>query len=613
MLLVADTGQAGKFDENELRLARLFADQATFAVEMARLHEQAWQELAQRTRVEAELTRDITERKKAEQALADANRELAGARDRALEASRLKSEFLATMSHEIRTPMSAVIGMTELLLESELDDEQREFAGIVQESAQALLRIINDILDFSKIEAGKLILDEVDFEPVTVVEGAAEMFASKAAAKRLALMTFVAPDVPLILRGDPLRLRQIIVNLLENAIKFTESGEVTVSAYLHSLTGEHSVLEFAVSDTGVGIASEDRDRVFEPFTQADGSPSRRYAGTGLGLSICKRLVEAMGGTIEADSEPGMGSTFRFTVSMEPAGRIPATVANPANVSDLQGLRALIVDDSHPHALILQAYLTAWGMQTAIAGDGQAALSAMHESVRARQPYAIVLTDLVMPGMDGFAFLRAAEREGIADQVRFLLLTAFDERGQGEQALLAGFTAYLTKPIRQAHLASALASAVRAPEPKRSLPGVRRTQRTADSGGPLILLAEDSQANQRLAVAQLEDLGYRVRTANDGNELVGAYTEAPGAYAAILVDIHMPVLDGLSATRAIREFERGTGRHSPIIALTANAMEGDRERYLAAGMDDYVSKPVSKGHLGAVLARVAGRSATQLSE
>ena len=544
---------------------------------------------------------DLTERKQMEKALAQA-------RDQAVEASRLKSEFLATMSHEIRTPMNSIIGMAEMLLDTPMNNQQREFAAIISNSAQSLLTIINDILDFSKIEAGKLVLDNIDFEPLFVVEGAAELLATKAREKRLALMTYVAPGIPRWLRGDPGRLRQILLNLTGNAVKFTEQGEVVVRADLQAL-GDDAIIRFAVSDTGIGLSPMARQRLFQPFTQADGSTTRRYGGTGLGLTISKHLVELMDGEISVESEEGRGTTFWFTA------RFQRSTLTAAPKRDLHGLRVLVVDDLKSHREIVHHYIASWGMRDGSASSGKEALEILRAAAAANDLYDLAVVDLMMPDMDGFGLAHLIKQDPTLASTRLILLTAFDARGRGEEALRAGFSAYLTKPVKQSHLFDAIANVMAvehpplpqpppAPEIKEGRPIVEPQPPAAPAPpvapGKQILLAEDNPINQKVAILQLQKLGYTAQAVTNGREVIEVLARAADQYALVLMDCQMPEMDGFAATRVIRKTELTSGRHIPIIAMTADALEGDRDRCIAAGMDDYLSKPVNLDNLRKVL-------------
>ncbi|PLS79714.1 MAG: histidine kinase, partial [Chloroflexi bacterium] len=549
------------------------------------------------------IRRDIAARQRVGEAMAQA-------RDQALEASRLKSEFLATMSHEIRTPMNGVIGMTELLLDTPLDDDQREFATVVRDSGQALLTIINDILDFSKIEAGKLVLDRVDFEVRAVVEGVAEILSAKASEKGLSLFTFIAPEIPPV-QGDPGRLRQILLNLVGNAVKFTAAGEIVVQAALESADDSEIRLRFTVQDTGIGLSEPARARLFEPFTQADSSTTRKYGGTGLGLAISKRLVELMDGQIGVQSVEGQGSTFWVTARFDVASQ--ASLANGhRSRPELRDARILIIDDSSASRDILCHYAASWCMQADSAATGSEGLATLRTAATRGVSYDLAIVDLAMPDMDGFAVARAVQRDPDIVGTPLILLTAFDERGQGEQALGAGFGAYLTKPVKQSHLFDAIANLVttrtRSAEPilETASPDRLMPSAAAVTAPPLatasILLAEDNPTNQKMALLQLEKLGFKAEAVANGRKAVDAVVHDANSYALILMDVQMPELDGLAATRAIRKAELTTGRHIPIIAMTANAMQGDREACIAAGMDDYISKPVNRDKLLQVLER-----------
>jgi PAS domain S-box-containing protein len=555
---------------------------------------------------------DVTARMQAEQALEQSNQDLERANAELARASRVKSEFLATMSHEIRTPMNGVIGMTGLLLDTPLTPEQRAYAETVRSSGEALLTIINDILDFSKIEAGQLTLEVTDLDVQRSVEDVVDLFAAQARDKGLELTSLVHHDVPSMLRGDPGRLRQVLTNLVANALKFTVQGDVVVRASLLEEQDQAVVVRFAVTDTGIGITPEDRTQLFQPFSQADSSTTRKYGGTGLGLAISKRLVELMGGQIGVESESGQGSTFWFSV---PLGRSTTTCQADPAAADLHGKRVLVVDDNETSRQIVHYQLLSWGMLNGMAADAQSALAALRDAQQGGTPYDVAILDMAMPGMDGLELARAIKADPALAPIKLVMLASIGlrERGDDEAAWSAPIDAFLTKPVRQSQLYNSLMRVLTGSGDRRPIAAGERdsgaavpspvAQRLSLAGRGRVLVVEDNAVNQRVAVRMLETRGYHADAVGNGREALDALAHIP--YDLVLMDCQMPEMDGYATTAEIRrrEQEQGmTARRTPIVAMTAHALEGDAEKCLAAGMDDYLPKPVTVQHLETVLTR-----------
>jgi signal transduction histidine kinase/CheY-like chemotaxis protein len=588
-------GEARLVSAPPAEIAALLRDVNGMQTRLGDSYQQLQQALAHRERLNAELQALTAE---LDQKVRDRTEELAAATRIAEEANKAKSEFLANMSHEIRTPLNGIIGMTELALDTPLSGEQREYLSMVKSSADGLLGILNDILDFSKIEMRRLELESIPFSTRDHIAEVLKPLALRAEEKKLELICHVLSDVPHVAVGDPGRLRQVLVNLVGNAIKFTERGQILVQVQVESVGPDATVLHYFVSDSGIGIPKAKQETVFEPFRQADGSTTRRFGGTGLGLTISSTLVELMGGRIWLDSAPNEGSTFHFTV------RLGITDARPdAPAVELTNLRVLIVDDNDVNRRILHDLLLRWNMKPTAVDSGKAGIQALKDAAARHRPFALVLLDANMPDTDGFEVARLIRAEPQLASATIMMLSSSGQHNESARAREIGIANYLTKPVDQRDLLAAIGRALAgANAPRAALPTVMLPT-DLPARRLNLLLAEDNPVNQRLAASILERRGHKVAIVGNGREAVDATEQR--TFDVVLMDVQMPEMGGFEATALIRERERESGCHLPIIAITAHVMKGDRERCLAAGMDEYITKPLDSRRLCDLVERMAG--------